>query len=78
MSVDAFIVGDRFFLWCYEPGRKTDQGHNQAPPSVAVRQATGESKHVEENLVRLVPPLSIPESKLEARDGTDLSPLLWD
>src|SRR5690242_226547 len=41
MSADAFIVAGRLASWCHEPERETDQGHNQAPPSVAVRQATG-------------------------------------
>src|SRR5579883_1068735 len=42
MSMDALTVADRLSLWCHEPGRKTDRGRNQAPPSVAARQATGE------------------------------------
>lgn len=40
--MDALTVADRLSLWCHEPGRKTDRGRNQAPPSVAARQATGE------------------------------------
>jgi transposase len=38
MCADALIVGDRFPLWCREPGQKTDQGSVKAPPSVAVRE----------------------------------------
>jgi transposase len=37
--MDALIVGDRFPLWCFEPGQKTDQGSVKAPPSVAVRRS---------------------------------------
>ena len=59
MGEDAFTVVDRLSLWCLEPKEETDQGYNQAPPSVAARMRTSlASKHVEKILHRLVSPVN--------------------
>lgn len=61
----------------FEPGRKTDQERNQAPPSVAVRQATGEQARRGESCSPCAPFEVHLLPFCEERHGTDLPALLW-
>lgn len=69
METDALMVGDRFPLWCFEPGQKTDQGSVKAPPSVAVRQGNLLEGHFELRVVNAQHRKTVPGRKTDVRDA---------
>ena len=72
MDEDAFTVVDRSSPWCFEPEEETDQGYNQAPPSVATRPGQPLERARREDSASPCAPCEHPICFQEARDGTDL------